>query len=260
MTFARERLRRDWVEVSREPSLLVAAEPLPNNIFEWHANLRPSSGVLAGVTFHVRITFPTDYPNSPPFLHFPREEIPSFRHPNLYSFGLCLDILSSFIGTSDERAGWSPAYTVRTLLMQLQSFLFEFDSLPQDHGGTYRFRYDAHRIRQVREEASRFVCTTCGHCSRSPQPALQAESIFGAVCPPAPVQQASASRAASWEAIEDIRRRLRAAREELATLPAQEEVTRREVDEHGQVVMHAGQVVGHLSAARRRISVRLHTL
>eukprot|EP00930_Biecheleria_cincta_P045339 TRINITY_DN31259_c0_g1_i1.p1 TRINITY_DN31259_c0_g1~~TRINITY_DN31259_c0_g1_i1.p1 ORF type:complete len:916 (-),score=177.15 TRINITY_DN31259_c0_g1_i1:198-2945(-) len=174
--FARKRLLRDWAEVLREPSSLVAAAPLEDNIFEWHANLRPNQGPLVGIIFHVRIVFPQDYPNSPPNLLFPRNEIPSFRHPNLYSFGLCLDILSSFIGIQDKRAGWSPAYSVRTLLMQLQSFLFEFHALPQDHGGNYSYRYDAARIRDVRHEAGKFRCKSCGHCANSPAPHLQPET------------------------------------------------------------------------------------
>jgi len=136
--FARRRLLRDWAEVLRDPSPLVAAAPLDDDIFEWHANLRPDEGPLRGIIFHMRIVFPKDYPDSPPNVLFPMREIPSFTHPNLYSFGLCLDILSSYIGEVDKRAGWSPAYTVRTLLMQLQSFLFEFDAAPQDHGGTYK--------------------------------------------------------------------------------------------------------------------------
>lgn len=170
--FAKQRLRRDWAEVLREPSSLVSAEPLAHNIFEWHANLRPSEGILAGITFHVKITFPVDYPNSPPNLHFPQKHIPSFRHPNLYDWGLCLDILSSYVGFREEYAGWSPAYTVRTLLMQLQSFLFEFDAAPQDHGGVYDQRYSEDRVRRVRREAHSLCCKDCGHCWQNPQPPL----------------------------------------------------------------------------------------
>jgi len=169
---ARRRLLRDLAEVQREPSELVSALPLDDNIFEWHANLRPNSGPLAGVVFHVRIIFPQNYPDVPPNLLFPMKEIPSFVHPNLYSFGLCLDILSSFIGSHDQHAGWSPAYSVRTLLLQLQSFLFEFDAAPQDHGGTYRCTlYTKKRIAQVREEAGRLQCR-CGHCRRVTHPPM----------------------------------------------------------------------------------------
>jgi len=227
--FARRRLRRDWEEVLKEPSELVAAAPLPDDIFEWHANLRPSTGPLAGVTFHVRITFPCDYPTSPPMLHFPREEIPSFRHPNLYSFGLCLDILSSFIGLSDKHAGWSPAYTVRTLLMQLQSFLFEFDNLAQDHGGTYRVQYDVNRIHNVRLEANSFVCRTCGHCRNCPQPALQGPPAAPSV--PRHIPQA---QEVSYSALGVVRKHMADTKAELASLPQKAESASVEVDEQGR--------------------------
>eukprot|EP00931_Biecheleriopsis_adriatica_P009031 TRINITY_DN110144_c0_g1_i1.p1 TRINITY_DN110144_c0_g1~~TRINITY_DN110144_c0_g1_i1.p1 ORF type:complete len:962 (+),score=202.17 TRINITY_DN110144_c0_g1_i1:39-2888(+) len=175
---AQRRLLRDLAEVQREPSELVSALPLENNLFEWHANLRPSSGPLAGIVFHVRITFPRNYPDSPPNLIFPMKEIPSFVHPNLYPFGLCLDILSSFVGSRDQHAGWSPAYSVRTLLLQLQSFLFEFDRAPQDHGGHYSCNhYTPKRIAQVRAEAAKFTCRACGHCHHRNFPFLSPTSL-----------------------------------------------------------------------------------
>lgn len=197
-SLARRRLLRDLAEVHREPSELVSALPLDDNIFEWHANLRPNSGPLAGVVFHVRIIFPQNYPDSPPNLLFPMKKIPSFVHPNLYSFGLCLDILSSFIGSHDQHAGWSPAYSVRTLLLQLQSFLFEFDAAPQDHGGTYRCTmYTKQRIAQVQAEAARLQCC-CGHCRRVIYPPL-ASPVVASVSASAISSASGSADKAPWE-------------------------------------------------------------
>lgn len=194
MALARRRLLRDLAEVQREPSELVSALPLENDLFEWHANLRPSSGPLAGIVFHVRIIFPTNYPDSPPNLKFPMREIPSFVHPNLYPFGLCLDILSSFIGSHDQHAGWSPAYSVRTLLLQLQSFLFEFDSAPQDHGGNYSCnQYTKKSIAAVRAEAAAFKCR-CGHCRGRAYPPLASPSYA-----PTPAKVAASSCAPGFQ-------------------------------------------------------------
>jgi len=176
MAFAHKRLLRDLAEVQREPSELVAAAPLEDNLFEWHANLRPSVGPLAGIVLHLRIVFPEDYPASPPNMLFPFQALPSFVHPNLYSFGLCLDILQSYIGQRTNRAGWSTSYTVRTILLQLQSFLFEFDAAPQDHGGTYSFSYTRDRISRVRAESAAMSCS-CGHCGTSHWPPLMPPTV-----------------------------------------------------------------------------------
>mmetsp|Transcript_77165 Transcript_77165/g.200769 ORF Transcript_77165/g.200769 Transcript_77165/m.200769 type:complete len:901 (+) Transcript_77165:77-2779(+) len=251
--FARRRLRRDWAEVLREPSPLVAAAPLPENIFEWHANLRPSTGPLAGTTFHVRITFPQDYPQSPPNLHFPMKEIPSFKHPNLYPFGLCLDILSSFIGSEDKHAGWSPAYTVRTLLMQLQSFLFEFDAAPQDHGGTYRCQYDAERIRRVRLEAQRHVCWECGHNWQSPHPALLECAPCTAAAPMLPQSDVFALRGS-------LRADVSRTRAELAKVGERPATVTCEVGEGDSQIVHSGEGIAHLSSPSPCVSVRILSL
>ena len=44
---------------------------------------------------------------------------------------LCLDMLEGAAVSFDAWSGWTSAYTVRTLLLQLTSFLF--DLAPQDH-------------------------------------------------------------------------------------------------------------------------------
>merc|ERR1712127_775769 len=87
------------------------------------------------VPLHFLIDFPSDYPNSAPNIGFSFE----FRYsggaeyvmPNGRLKGkkvICLDILGNFGGIHTEwkesvGSGWSPAYTVTTLLIQLQSVL-----------------------------------------------------------------------------------------------------------------------------------------
>ena len=130
------RLRRDHEELRRDPVDGCAAYPVTDNLLEWHADLFPLDGPLEGVRFHLTLMFPADYPKSPPRLRFPGQDIPSFRHPNLYGTWLCLDMLQGFIGSEDRLSGWSSAYSVRSILLQLQGFLF--DLAPQDHGGPRR--------------------------------------------------------------------------------------------------------------------------
>jgi len=61
--------------------------------------------------YRLKITFPSDYPYSAPTIKF---VTPCF-HPNVDEHGnICLDIL---------KEKWSAAYSVRTVLVSLQSLL-----------------------------------------------------------------------------------------------------------------------------------------
>lgn len=167
---ARHRLERDLREILLEPLGTVAARPLENDLFEWHANICPSDGPLAGVVFHLVLRFPEDYPTTPPKLRFPGRAIPAFHHPNVFSDSfVCLDMLSASGGGC--YGGWSSAYTVQSILLQLQSFLLE-DRIPQEGGAVYHLPRAAHTLRQIREQAAQHVCLACGHRGTDPRPAV----------------------------------------------------------------------------------------
>lgn len=95
---------------------------------------------LITVPLHFLIDFPADYPQSAPNIGFSFEFEyhggAQYVMQNGRLFGkkvICLDILGNFGGIHTEwknavGSGWSPAYTVTTLLVQLQSVLCDLGS------------------------------------------------------------------------------------------------------------------------------------
>lgn len=92
----------------------ISAFPDGDSLFFWVGTIAGADGtVYEGMTFKVSLQFKGNYPFEPPVVRF---ESPCF-HPNVDKYGnICLDILK-------ER--WSAAYSVRTVLLSLQSLLGE---------------------------------------------------------------------------------------------------------------------------------------
>lgn len=73
---------------------------------------------------HLAISFNKDYPLSAPNITIQSR----VDHPNVFGQYICATMLNT-----DE--GWTPAYTLKGIVVQLLSF-FTSDSLDQDHGGS----------------------------------------------------------------------------------------------------------------------------
>ncbi len=85
---------------------------------------------------------------------------------------ICLDILSDFQTYFEENksgprtSGWSSAYTVQTILLQLQAFLMEYK---EDSEGRPLDQYLS-KIPQAIKAANQFTCPTCSHKPGAPSP------------------------------------------------------------------------------------------
>ncbi|ELR16842.1 Ubiquitinconjugating enzyme subfamily protein [Acanthamoeba castellanii str. Neff] len=122
---ALKRLMRDWRELQRCPLPTVAAVPLENNFFEWHGNmLATSESSFCGLVYHIIMRFPDTYPLQPPTV-----ELKGYiSHPNVFGSYICLDMLENgWWGMESVReqryTGWSTAYSVTSILIQLQNFI-----------------------------------------------------------------------------------------------------------------------------------------
>lgn len=96
-----------------------------SNIFEWAVTIiGPPDTLYEGGFFNARMTFPKDYPNSPPQCRFTSE----MWHPNVYPDGrVCISILHNpgddpnGYETAAER--WSPVQSVESIVISIIAML-----------------------------------------------------------------------------------------------------------------------------------------
>eukprot|EP00270_Netrium_digitus_P020949 TRINITY_DN8781_c0_g1_i2.p1 TRINITY_DN8781_c0_g1~~TRINITY_DN8781_c0_g1_i2.p1 ORF type:complete len:166 (-),score=24.67 TRINITY_DN8781_c0_g1_i2:499-996(-) len=96
-----------------------------SNVFEWQVTIiGPPDTFYEGGFFNAIMTFPINYPNSPPTVRF----VSDMWHPNVYPDGrVCISILHA---PGDDPSGyelaserWSPVHTVETILISIISML-----------------------------------------------------------------------------------------------------------------------------------------
>jgi ubiquitin-protein ligase len=157
-TFSHKRLLKDLKEIEDEkiPTCGVTARPLDNNLFIWHANIKgPEKTLYEGGVFHLKIEFPLSYPNHPPVIKI----YTLIPHPNVFkseeSNFICLDMIRQE-GKREEGQGWSSAYSAQSILIQLQSFLFE-ENLSKNKQEVEL------ETKKAVKEANEFKCKDCKH-------------------------------------------------------------------------------------------------
>lgn len=158
---AKRRLMRDLREWNSSQHLAksITAIPLDKDIFTWHCNFFPDHGPLKEIIFHLIVTFPHNYPESPPKVSVCNTLI----HPNVFGSYVCLNML--------RENQWCRAYSVSSILFQLLSFLIT-KKAPQDHGPPVTVRYTQSEIDTMYNASERFRCNRCKHTFLRPFPAI----------------------------------------------------------------------------------------
>eukprot|EP01105_Mastigella_eilhardi_P007737 TRINITY_DN193_c0_g3_i1.p1 TRINITY_DN193_c0_g3~~TRINITY_DN193_c0_g3_i1.p1 ORF type:complete len:1469 (+),score=409.40 TRINITY_DN193_c0_g3_i1:565-4407(+) len=180
------RLLADFKEIKQTPLRSVTAEPMEDDLFEWHCNLTVPCNFRSpyqGITFHMTLHFTPTYPFQPPRLEF----CSFIKHHHVFGSWVCMDMLveAEWANSTEESrpyTGWSSSYSVFSILLQLQSFLFEEASTaPAD-------------VTRALETARRFRCARCGHTMADPKPpfpsadaVMRAEDILQ-LPPPRPIE------------------------------------------------------------------------
>jgi len=198
---AMKRIMKDYRELlSLEHNFSL--EPLESDFMTWHGNLVPQYGRYQGFLIHYEIKFTDDYPLIPPKV-FLRVMIP---HKNVFygwdknreNLSICLDLIKLFslegykkVKTSSYLGGWSSSYSLTTILLQLESFLFQ-DEAEQDNGeiirtysnsnSTYWHGYgDIDNLvkhspfYKAYRDCLKYECPQCGHTYQKPYPPLKTE-------------------------------------------------------------------------------------
>jgi len=103
------------MRLKKDPVPYIVAEPLPNNILEWHYLVRgPEKSLYEGGIYHGKLKFPPEFPFRPPSVYI---ITPNGRFKT--NTRLCLSISDFHPDT------WNPAWSVGTILTGLLSFMLE---------------------------------------------------------------------------------------------------------------------------------------
>lgn len=123
---ATRRLLHEYRQLTLSPIEGLTAGPVSeDNLFHWECLISgpPDTPWEDGV-FPATLTFPQDYPLSPPTLKFTCEMF----HPNIYADGtVCISILHAPgedpFGYEGESERWSPVQSVEKILLSVVSLL-----------------------------------------------------------------------------------------------------------------------------------------
>jgi len=64
------RMKQDYMRLKRDPLPYITAEPLPNNILEWHYCVKgPEDSPYYGGYYHGTLLFPREFPFKPPSIY-----------------------------------------------------------------------------------------------------------------------------------------------------------------------------------------------
>ncbi|CAD5207747.1 unnamed protein product [Bursaphelenchus okinawaensis] len=126
--FALKRLMAEYKQLNSNPPEGITAGPSSeDNFFEWNCLITgPPDTCFENGVFPARLSFPEDYPLSPPKMRFTCE----LFHPNIYADGkVCISILHTPgddpTGYESSSERWSPVLSVEKVLISVVSMLAE---------------------------------------------------------------------------------------------------------------------------------------
>ena len=118
------------------------------NMYKWKAVIMGTSDTPYEFGYHFfDITIPQEYPMKPPAVKYCTGDGRTRFNPNLYVEGkVCLSLLGTWHGP-----GWVPVYTMKTVLMTIQSAVLNEDPLINEPGYEKSSRVDLDRYNHIVE-------------------------------------------------------------------------------------------------------------
>uniref|UniRef100_A0A3Q0R3K3 Ubiquitin-conjugating enzyme E2 J1 n=1 Tax=Amphilophus citrinellus TaxID=61819 RepID=A0A3Q0R3K3_AMPCI len=145
------RLMKEAAEL-RDPTEHYHAQPLEDNLFEWHFSVRgPPDSDFDGGVYHGRIILPPEYPMKPPSI--------ILLTPN-GRFEVGKKICLSISGHHPET--WQPSWSIRTALIAIIGFM-----PTKGEGAIGSLDYTPEERRALAKKSQDFCCETCGCSMRS---------------------------------------------------------------------------------------------
>lgn len=146
--FSVKRITSELRDQHKNPSSNFYAEPLENDLFDWHFTIRgPKDSVYSEGIYHGRLILPLNYPLKPPkFL--------MFNHSGRFEVGreICMS------NTSFHPDEWQPAWTIRTILEGLISFFPE-----ETEGAIGALKASDETRKALALNSWAWTCPTCGN-------------------------------------------------------------------------------------------------
>lgn len=170
-----KRLQQDNKELIKEPIIGASAAISGDNIKYWHCNIKALSGPYKDITIHFALEFPYNYPQKAPHAYFITKIKYASGADVIDSKGrqiICLDLFGNFSsvhtewGKDNVASGWSPAYTIKTILINVQAVLLGNQYLSQNEKD----------ILMTKKSSELLECTDCGHTQQEPFPEFEDES------------------------------------------------------------------------------------
>ena len=116
-------IKRQYLNLLKNPNSLFSVN-ITENIFTWNILFfGPYNTIYENGIFRATLTFPVDFPNSPPIVQF----LDNVYHPNIYPDGkVCISILHDGVDEYNyekDEERWNPSHSVSSILLSIISML-----------------------------------------------------------------------------------------------------------------------------------------